>query len=229
MPRFDIAEAFAIQKALSDFTRLNQLDDLWTLYLDEPGKLTSDQIKQLEQIVIEMLDLLKGIYEHASFLQKYIVDRKDICNAVFVGQLRSAPITFFHREQIESLMLTEGGFVDFAVRQLDILDKVSSDEIDALNKKIDNIQKLKEVVSGDLSQLVKCALQMGIVTASVAFLVSSGVALVPGVMEALQTGLGLEAVFTAFPEHKGLELVVHSCDAVMGIRHLIEKGCFKVF
>jgi len=224
--RFDPSRAHIALLALTDFARLNRLDDVWTSYLREPGPVPPEHAAMLASLTEEMGNLLEGFIGHAMRLQGLVDERRDDVNRAFVNTVAAAPLSPGQRSAIEQVIREQGGFAQFAISQLTVLYDESLGEAQQLRIKMTVIRE-RGISAGDLTFRFKCALGLALLAASIALLVSTGTILLPTVIAAVQGGAGPAAVVAAFAAHDVAGVLLEATHAVVGVAHLIENGCFR--
>lgn len=228
MARFDALSALVPLRAMAAFSHLNHLDDLWTLYLREPGEVSAEQANALDQITGGMRDVLARAGDHAERLQALIRQQQDAFEKASQLILRSTPVAVeldpTQRDDIEQLVRTEGGFTPLAIRQLAVIRELSWPESESLEAKMALIRQ-HGISEGDLGQRFKCALLVSLLAASIAAMVSTGMILFPPVMAALAGGAPASTVVSLFVAHHGAGFMLEAVHAAIGLAHSVKK-CF---
>lgn len=228
MPRFDILSALVPTGAMAAFSDLNRLDDLWTLFLTEPGAISSEQDYALSQITGEMRDILPRAAENAERLQGIIRQQQGAFDEAFQLILRSTIVASLvdvrQRNDVDQVIQEEGGFASFAVKQLDVIRLLYQEEADTLEAKMGQI-RTGGVTEGDLGRRFKCALLVGLLAASIAAMVATGLALAPPVVAAMAGGATAPTIVSLFLTHHGASFILEAAHAAAGVVHSIEK-CF---
>lgn len=229
MPGFDPSAALRASRALSDFERLNQLDDIWTSYLFTVGPVSSADREALDEITGEMRKILGRVGAHTDFLQGIINGNQFAFEQAYRTVLAVAPLSANQRGSLDAVVNEEGGATLFANRELTLLREQSEEEAGQLRDKMDRIRAVGGTVQGDLSFRFKCALGITILAGSICLLVASGVVLLPAVVAAVQAGAGATAIVAAFTAHGGATatFVVKGSAVAYDTWHLLEGGCFR--
>ena len=134
--RFDPSRAYIALLAMTDFARLNRLDDLWTSYLRESGPVSPEHAAVLAPRIEEMGRLLEGLIGHSMRLRGLLEERRDDVDRAFVTTVAAAPLSSGGRGAIEEVVREAGGFAQLAIAQLDILYHDSLGEADQLRTKM---------------------------------------------------------------------------------------------
>jgi hypothetical protein len=224
MPGFDVFEGLVAIRAVGAFTHLNRLDDLWTLYLREPGGLSPEQADVLAQITGEMRDILARAGDHAEQLQRLIKKRRDDFEQAFNLTLRFADLGF-QRVDLEQVVQEEGGFAPFAIKQLGVIRELSRSEAESLEAKMAHIRE-HGITEGDLGQRFKCALLVALLAASIAAMVSTGTIFFPPIVAAIASGASASTLASLFIAHHGTGFILEATHVAVTLAHSVEK-CFK--
>jgi hypothetical protein len=213
---------------MAAFSNLNRLDDLWTLSLTEPGAISSEQADALNQITGEMRDILPRAAENAERLQGLIRQQQGAFDDAFQLVLRSTLVASLidvgQRNGVDQVIQDEGGFASFAIKQLDIIRLLYQAEADTLEAKMAQI-RTGGVTEGDLGRRFKCALLVGLLAASIAAMVSTGLVLVPTVVAAMTGGATASTIVNLFLAHHGANFILDAAHATAAVVHSIEN-CF---
>lgn len=228
MTRFDAHSAYVSAHAIGVFAHLNRLDDAWTLYLRERGKISSEQAGALAQITDEMRDMLARTGDSATRLQEFIerhqTDFDNTFQLIARSTLVAAELEARQCDELVQVVQAEGGFATFAIRQLAVICELNQTEADSLKAKMERIRK-DGVTAGDLGHRFKCALLVALLAATIAGMMSTGTALLPPIVAAINGGAPACSIVSMFFAHHGGTFILEATHAVVGLAHSGEN-CF---